>query len=77
LSDSVNLSLVLVSIDASSRGNLVAMQNYTNNINGRAFNFQSPMKDGSRWVVWFYADITRDRLPTEKEMIDAYKSEAN
>ena len=77
MSDSVNLSLVLVSIEASNRDNLIALQNYTNNINYRAFNFQSPMKDGTKWLVWFYADISRDKIPTEKQMIDAYKSEAN
>lgn len=77
MSDSVNLSLVLVSIEASNRDNLIALQNYTNNLNYRAFNFQSPMKDGTKWLVWFYADISRDKIPTEKQMIDAYKSEAN
>ena len=73
----MNLSLVLVSIEASNRDNLIALQNYTNNLNYRAFNFQSPMKDGTKWLVWFYADISRDKIPTEKQMIDAYKSEAN
>lgn len=76
MSDITNLSLVMGSIEASNRVNLILLQKYTNEINGRAFNYQSPMKDGSKWIVWLYFDPTRDKLPTEKQMLQAFKSEA-
>lgn len=73
MSDSVNISLVMLWLEATKKENLVALMRYCNDVNMRAFNYQSPMKDGSKWIVWFYADPTRDKIPTEKEMLEAFK----
>lgn len=73
MSDSVNISLVMLWLEATKKENLVALMRYCNDVNMRAFNYQSPMKDGNKWIVWFYADPTRDKIPTEKEMLEAFK----
>jgi hypothetical protein len=73
MSNSVNLSLVMVWIESSTKQGLVVLQRYTNNINARAFNYAPPMKDGNKWIVWFYADPTRDVIPTEADMKKALK----
>lgn len=73
MSDIVNLSLIMVWLEAAKKENLVALMRYTNEINARAFNYQAPMKDGNKWIVWFYADPTRDTIPTEKEMLKAFE----
>lgn len=63
----------MVWVEATSKENLVALQRYTNQINMRAFNYVNPYKDGKKWIVWFYADPTRDTIPTEKEMLKAFE----
>ncbi len=73
MSNSINLSLVMVWVEATSKENLVALQRYTNQINMRAFNYVNPYKDGNKWIVWFYADPTRDTIPNESDMKKAFK----
>lgn len=59
---------VPVYLEASSKNKLVEMMFVTQEINSTNFNYQTPMKDGSKWVVWFYIDSTRHELISEKDL---------
>lgn len=52
-----NPSLVMVYLEANSKEELIKKQFLNNNLNGMSFNYAPPMKDGKKWVVWYYADI--------------------
>lgn len=54
-------SLIPVYIEAKTKDELMKKMFQTNLLNGKMYNFQTPMKDGKKWVVWYYADITRDQ----------------
>lgn len=44
------------------------LQVLTNHTNGKSFNYQTPMKDGKKWVVWFYADVNNYIASTEEDL---------
>ena len=41
-----------------------------NIINNRAYNYMSPLKDGKKWVVWFYADANNWKMPKKEDAIE-------
>ncbi len=55
-------------MEASSKENLVKMQILTNQINGKAYNYQTPQKEGSKWVVWFFANWQDHTALKEKDL---------
>jgi hypothetical protein len=63
-----NPNLVNIYIEASSKENLVKLQIMTNNINGKAYNYQTPSKDGKKWVVWFFANWQNHIYTSEKDL---------
>lgn len=52
-----NLSLVPIYLEHESKDELVRLTFLNNQINQIKFNYMSPLKDGKKWIVWFYADI--------------------
>jgi hypothetical protein len=64
-----NLNNIPVFLEAPSKLELLQLMWGNNAINGRAYNYMSPLKDGKRWVVWFYADINNWKMPTKKDAI--------
>ena len=68
--DTFNPRLVNIFIEASSKEKLIALQVYTNTINSRAYNYQTPFKDGSKWIVWFFADYENHIYTSEKDLGD-------
>lgn len=68
--DTFNPRLVNIFIEASSKEKLIALQVYTNTINMRAYNFQTPHLDGDKYVCWFFADYESHIYTTEKDLGD-------
>jgi hypothetical protein len=53
-------SLVLTYLEAPTKEALTRLM-FTNNIaNGKMYDYQNPMKDGKKWIVWYYADVLQD-----------------
>lgn len=63
-----NPNIINIFIEASTKENLVKLQLLTNNINGKAYNYQTPYKDGKKWIVWFFADYENHIYTTEKDL---------
>jgi hypothetical protein len=42
---------------ADTKEALVKEMHRNNSFHGTGFKYDTPMKDGKRWVVWFTADI--------------------
>jgi hypothetical protein len=63
-----NPNIVNIFIEASSKENLVKLQIMTNNINGKAYNYQTPFKDDKKWIVWFFADWQNHIYTNEKDL---------
>jgi hypothetical protein len=63
-----NETLIPVYIEASSKQNLIQLMLYTNRVNSRSFNYQTPMKEGKKWVVWFFADLESTTIVQEKDL---------
>ncbi len=51
-----NPNLVNIFIEASNKENLIKLQVLTNGVNGKAYNYQTPLRDDKKWIVWFFAD---------------------
>ncbi len=52
-----NLENVNIFLEAKDKNELVALQILNNQVNQIEYGYQTPMKDGSKWVAWFTADI--------------------
>lgn len=52
-----NPARVPIYLEAKNKDDLIKLMYETNLINGKSYNYQPPIKDGKRWVVWFYVDI--------------------
>ena len=66
--DTFNPNLVNIFIEASSKENLVKLQVLTNGMNGKAYNYQTPYKDGKKWIVWFFADWQNHIYTSEQDL---------
>ncbi len=64
-----NLNNIPVCLEASDKKALMELMWGNNVINGRAYNYMSPLKDGKKWVVWFYADMSNWKKPEIKDAI--------
>lgn len=65
----INKSAVIpVYLESSTKEGLMRLMYANNFANGRAFNYMNPIKDGKKWVVWFYADIDNYKKPNEKDL---------
>ena len=70
-----NPNIVNIYIEADTKVELIELQLINNALNGKAYNYQTPMKDGDTWVAWFFADptqtitVTKDMLGGENEFI--------
>lgn len=67
--DTFNPRLVNIFIEASSKENLIKLQALNNIVNMKAYNYQTPYKDGDMYVVWFYADYA-NHLYVDESQID-------
>ena len=65
-----NPNLVNIYLEASNKDNLVKLQVLTNGLNGRAYNYQTPYKDGKKWIVWFFADWNNHIYTKEKDLTE-------
>lgn len=63
-----NPDRVPIYIEASNKQNLVAMMLIIQKINSKNYNFMSPVKEGNKWVVWFYGTIGQDETIEEKQI---------
>ena len=52
-----NFENVNIYLEAKSKDELIAQQILNNNVNQVEYGYQTPMKDGSKWIVWFTADL--------------------
>jgi len=57
-------------MEASSKENLVKLQWLTNKLNGKAYNYQTPTKEGKNYVVWFFADVENHLYIFEEDLSD-------
>lgn len=68
MSDTYNPNLLPVYLEASSKDKLIKLMLLNNEVNASSFNYQTPAQEGSKWVVWFYADLNRHNIPKEKHL---------
>ena len=54
-------TIVPVFIEAKSPEALIEKMMTNNHINGKAYNYFQVMKDGKRWLAWYYGDPFNDR----------------
>lgn len=52
-----NLELIPIFLEAGTKLDLVRLEYLNNQINATKYNYMSPLIEGKKWVVWFYADI--------------------
>ena len=67
--DIFNPSLIPLFLEASKKEELIGLMWQNNTVNMRAFNYMPPIKEGKKWVVWFYADINTWKKPESSLMI--------
>ena len=70
------LNNVNIFLRAKTPEDLVKIQVANNIVNGIQYKYQTPMKDGAMWVVWFFADITEWKDPSKatKEALEFAKA---
>ena len=61
-----NPNRVNIFIEAETKSDLIELQLINNAFNGKAYNYQTPMKDGDMWIVWFFADPTQTMTVTSE-----------
>ena len=66
----INLNNIPIFLEADSMKTLVGLMWANNVINGKGYNYMSPLKDGKKWIVWFYADINNYKKPEIKDIIE-------
>jgi len=64
MSYGANLEHVPIFLEANDKTALVRLMILNNNMNGAKYNYMSPFKDGSSWIVWFYADVKKWKDPS-------------
>ena len=62
-----NLNLIPLFLEANSKRELVEKMLRNNASKGREFSYYSPLKDGKKWVVWYY---DRPQLDIRAEALD-------
>ena len=69
------LTNVNIFLRGKTAEDLVKLQLANNALNGIQYKYQTPMKDGASWVVWFFADIREWKDPSKasKDVIDFAK----
>lgn len=55
-------------LEASSKDKLILLMQAMNVVNAKSYNFQTPTKEGSKWVVWFYGILGREVIIKEKDL---------
>ena len=63
-----NIDRVPLYLEASSKDKLVSLMQANNTVNSKSYNYQTPAKDGSKWVVWYYGVLGRDIILSEKDL---------
>lgn len=63
-----NPNLVNIYIEASSKDSLIKLQALNNLVNSKAYNYQTPYKDGESYIVWFYADFVNHQYIDESQI---------
>lgn len=58
-----NPNLIPIFLEADTKEDLMALMFASNAVNGKMFNYMAPVKDGKKWVVWFYADFQTYKTP--------------
>ena len=53
----MHINEIILYLEASSKQELVKKQHENNRFHGTGFKYDTPMKDGKKWVVWFTANI--------------------
>ena len=66
--EDTKLSNIPVFIEASTKKELMRKMFNTNFINQRSYNYQTPIKDGNKWVVWYFADIEHHQHIDDKKL---------
>ena len=56
-----NPARVMVFIEAPNKLELIQKQVATNLLNQKMYNYTTPMKDGKKWVCWYFADVFNDK----------------
>jgi len=65
-------TLVPVFLEAKTKEDLVLLMLSNNLNNGMHFKYFSPIKEGKKWVVWYYRDIKSPTMARElKEANDS------
>lgn len=72
------LTLIPLYLEASSKQELVAKMLKNNLSHGMSFKYLSPIKDGKKWVVWYYGDIEKHFLREGiQKQIDVDRKDGN
>lgn len=58
-----NLNKIKVFLSAKTKLGLMDKMRANNTLNDTMFGYDAPIWDGSEWVVWFTADITKLKNP--------------
>jgi len=53
----MHINEVKLYLEASSKEELIKKQIDNNRFHGMGFQYDSPIKDGKKWVIWFVANI--------------------
>jgi hypothetical protein len=61
---SINLTNVNIFLRANSPEELIELQLINNALNGVHYNYQTPIYDGTSYIVWFFADVKKWQDPT-------------
>ncbi len=59
--DNNNIFNIPVYLEAKNKDDLVKKMLSNNMLNGKIYNYQTPYKDGKKWVVWYYAEVNKDK----------------
>jgi len=49
---------VNVFLQSETAAGIIELQLINNSVNGKHYNYQTPVYDGQFWYVWFFADVT-------------------
>jgi hypothetical protein len=65
-----NPNLIPIFLEASKKEELIKIMWSNNYLNSKAYNYMPPVKEGKKWVVWFYADVNNWKMPSKKDIIE-------
>lgn len=66
------VTVLPIYLQAKTKDELIAKMIKNNLGKGKHFKYFSPIKDGSNWVVWYYADVKDEMI---REAINVAKPE--